>query len=161
MFRFDEWANARVLDALAVMPVPSVWYDQARAYFAHILWSQTLWIGRVRKTGGELPDVPGNLSLDEFRARMTHLAEQWRAVTDPLRPAQLAAPLSYRRTEGDAKTATLHAMLAHVTAHGVHHRAQICTAIRNGHGTPPEIDFIAYALSHPHEFGIYLESRFS
>jgi uncharacterized damage-inducible protein DinB len=140
-FEHDAWANRLILDAL----IENDWITgEHGATLTHLLGWQRVWYARL--TG---MDTTGMHNFpDPTRAQLEHdieeSAQRWGAYTCSLSDGDLAAEFTHTATEGGEYTNALGVILHQLVTHGVHHRSQISTAIRQAGIAPPALDFIYF-----------------
>jgi uncharacterized damage-inducible protein DinB len=137
LFEHDAWANATALAALRAGPAP----HHARAWLAHIVAAERLWLARLRQEPPTMPVWP-DLDLEECAAELAELQGGWIGWLDTLDQDGLGDGVGYRNTKGEFWTSTVGDILTHVVLHGSYHRGQIASAIRAAGGTPANTDFI-------------------
>jgi uncharacterized damage-inducible protein DinB len=137
LLEHDAWANAAALASLRVGPSP----DQARAWMAHIVGAEHLWLARLHQRPPELAVWP-ELDLDACATQLTELAGEWMAYLASLDEEGLADGVAYRNSKGEFWTSTVGDILTHVVLHAAYHRGQIAAAVRQAGGEPAYTDFI-------------------
>ena len=141
LFAYDQWANARVLDALKALAPLDAAAPMARL-FSHILAAQDVWLAHIHSRPLSETVWP-ETAPDAWPGRMHALNQAWLHLLDTW-DAGLDAPIAYRNTKGQSFETPLHEILLHVVIHGQHHRAQIAGGLRRQGHTPPPTDFIFY-----------------
>lgn len=139
LFRYDAWANQRVIDAVATLPAPNA---KILGWLAHIFWSQNLWYGRIQHQDWSQTALQLDQPVAAWRQVATDYAERWQAFLATVAPDEWHGWISYRSTEGVAYRSLLSDILTHVVNHGSYHRGQIAAAIRQSGGVPVPTDFI-------------------
>jgi uncharacterized damage-inducible protein DinB len=137
LLEHDAWANAAALASLRVGPSP----DQARAWMAHIVGAEHLWLARLHQRPPELAVWP-ELDLDACATQLTERAGEWMAYLASLDEEGLADGVAYRNSKGEFWTSTVGDILTHVVLHASYHRGQIAAAVRQAGGEPAYTDFI-------------------
>lgn len=137
MFQHDAWANAATLDGLRPGPTP----EKARAWLAHIIGSERLWLARIRYEPSEMPVWP-DLDFDTCAEEITALEGEWMHCLATLDREGLEEGVGYRNSKGEFWTSTVGDILTHVLLHAHYHRGQIAAAVRAAGGTPVYTDFI-------------------
>jgi uncharacterized damage-inducible protein DinB len=137
LFEHDAWANAAALASLRVGPAPG----QARAWMAHIVGAEHLWLARLHQRPPELAVWP-ELDLDACATRLTELAGEWMECLASLDEDGLRDGVAYRNSKGEFWTSTVSDILTHVVLHASYHRGQIAAAVRQAGGEPAYTDFI-------------------
>ena len=149
--RYNVWATARLLDALA--PVSDddyrrdvgLFFKSIHGTLNHIIVGEHLiWYPRFAR--GESPRVAHALEVESDRQRLaTRLladAARWQPLIDGWPVTRFEGTLDYTTTKGLAASLPFAATLAHVFNHGTHHRGQI-TAALTALGQPgPELDWV-------------------
>ena len=151
--RYNVWATARLLDAVAVVPEADyrrdvgLFFRSIHGTLNHLLVGEhQLWF--VRFSEGTSPRVALDAEIETDRARLATSLREGAARWAPL-IAGFAAPrwdgtLNYTTMRGTAASLPFAATLAHVFNHGTHHRGQI-TAALTALGQPcPELDLVYY-----------------
>jgi uncharacterized damage-inducible protein DinB len=137
LFEHDAWANAAALASLRVGPAP----DQARAWMAHIIGAEHLWLARLHQRPPEVAVWP-ELDLDACATQLTELAGEWMECLASLDEDGLRDGVAYRNSKGEFWTSTVGDILTHVVLHASYHRGQIAAAVRQAGGEPAYTDFI-------------------
>ena len=151
--RYNVWATARLLDAVAVVPEADyrrdvgLFFRSIHGTLNHLLVGEhQLWF--VRFSEGTSPRVALDAEIETDRARLATSLREGAARWAPL-IAGFAAPrwdgtLNYTTMRGTAASLPFAATLAHVFNHGTHHRGQV-TAALTALGQPcPELDLVYY-----------------
>jgi uncharacterized damage-inducible protein DinB len=137
LLEHDGWANVAALVAIREEPAP----EKARAWLAHIIGAERLWIARLRQEPPTMPVWP-DLDLEACAAELTDLQGEWMRCLETLDEEGLEDGVAYRNTKGEFWTSTVADILTHVVLHAAYHRGQIAAAIREAGGTPPYTDYI-------------------
>ena len=151
--RYNAWATARLLDAVAVVPEADyrrdvgLFFRSIHGTLNHLLVGEhQLWF--VRFSEGTSPRVALDAEIETDRARLATSLREGAARWAPL-IAGFAAPrwdgtLNYTTMRGTAASLPFAATLTHVFNHGTHHRGQV-TAALTALGQPcPELDLVYY-----------------
>lgn len=137
MLEHDGWANTEALAALRAGPAT----EKARAWMAHIVGAERLWLARMREEPSAMAVWP-DLDLDACAAELAGLQEEWVRFLDALGNDGLDESVAYRNTKGEFWTSTVADILTHVALHAAYHRGQIAAAIREAGGTPAYTDYV-------------------
>jgi uncharacterized damage-inducible protein DinB len=140
LFGYDHWANREVLASLRPSPGAA---PPARAirFMGHILAAQQLWLDRLEAhspAGLVWPDW----TLDAVAERVETQAAEWRGYLLSLEAARLPAQVAYVNSKGERWVSRVCDILLHVVMHGVYHRGQIATGLRDAGQVPAYTDFI-------------------
>ena len=101
LFEYDAWANAATLTSLRVGPAP----EKARAWMAHIIGSERLWLARLRQEPSGMPVWP-DLDLEACGAQITGLLADWTRYLEELDEDGLADGVAYRNSKGEFWTSS-------------------------------------------------------
>jgi uncharacterized damage-inducible protein DinB len=141
LFAFDEWANARILDALKAAPARN---EKAQQLLAHLLLSERIWLLRLKGEDTSAIDKSPQLSLEECERLALEIRRDYVDYLGSLNEGDLDSELTYRNFAGAEFHTPLRDILMHVAQHGTYHRGQIATAMRAEESTPVNTDFITY-----------------
>jgi uncharacterized damage-inducible protein DinB len=140
LFRYDAWANRRVLESLKQPRTP----PKALELFAHILAAQEIWLARLASLDSSQVQVWPALTLTDCEEGQRRLERALDVYLRGLNAEALEQPLDYRTTAGKAFRNTPRQILTHVAFHGQHHRGQIAACLREAGATPVATDLIAH-----------------
>jgi uncharacterized damage-inducible protein DinB len=154
LYRYNEWANGRVLDAAEhvsaadlVGPAPES-HGSLLGTLAHALSSERVW--RIRSQEGRLPaplsivDFP---TLATLRERWTREAEAMRAFLNVLHDEDLDGLVRYTSTQGITYAMPLWQVLLHVVNHGTQTRSEAAQLLTHAGHSPGDLDLMAYLRS--------------
>jgi uncharacterized damage-inducible protein DinB len=142
LFRYDTWANEKVLTALRSVPEPLA---HSVVLLAHLAGAGNTWISRLNHESSTLTIWP-ELTFAECEDRLGALSAAWQAYLDHLHPEQLSEKLDYLNSKGQPFSARIADILTHVINHASYHRGQIAAEMR-AHGQAPAMtDYILAAL---------------
>lgn len=151
--RYNVWATARLLDAVA--PVPDKAYRRDVGLFFksihgtlnHLLVGEhQLWFRRFAE--GTSPRLTLDAEAESDRVALADTlvagAARWAPLVDSWPGDRFSGHLSYVTTKGVPVSLPFAATLAHVFNHSTHHRGQI-TAALTALGEPcPELDLVYF-----------------
>jgi uncharacterized damage-inducible protein DinB len=140
LFSYDDWANREVLSAVRVAGSPA----RPLQLMSHIFSAERLWMERMKGQQQTFPVWPG-FTLEQCVQQAADLAQLWKHFLSPANQPDLAAPVSYKNTEGQPFVSQKQDILMHVLMHSVYHRGQIATDMRAAGFTPAHTDFILAA----------------
>jgi uncharacterized damage-inducible protein DinB len=141
LFRYTQWANARILDAMQTAdPAP----ERAVELFSHLLRAQDIWYGRIQKTDHADLALWVDESLTACAERAEASAQRRATVLDGQAESDLDRSVSYTNSKGTHFETPLRDLLSHVVNHGTHHRAQIALVLREAGIAPPTTDYIFF-----------------
>ncbi|MFN4117629.1 DinB family protein [Acidovorax sp.] len=151
--RYNAWATARLLGAVAALPDADyrrdvgLFFRSIHGTLNHLLVGEhLLWF--VRFSEGSSPrlalDAEAEPDRDALARRLREGAARWEPLIASWPAARWDGTLHYTTTNGEAASLPFAATLAHVFNHGTHHRGQI-TAALTALGQPcPVLDFVYY-----------------
>jgi uncharacterized damage-inducible protein DinB len=138
LFSYDEWANREVLAGLrgAQNKAP-----RSLLWMAHILAAEEVWLSRLRRDGTK-PAVWPEGSLDDCDKVGASLGEAWRSLLSSASEEDLACPVDYTNSRGEAFSNSVGDILMHVVMHSAYHRGQLASDMRAAGLEPAYTDFI-------------------
>lgn len=158
LLTFNEWANARVFDALATLSPDELTKDLGSSFpspgltAAHMVAGEWIWLQRwLGISNSTFPEWAASPDLVDLRRRLTNIeTERW-SFFNGLTEADLQAPRHYRLMNGTEDSQPLDVMITHVVNHATYHRGQIATFFRQLGLKPIGTDFITYAREKQNE----------
>ena len=137
LLEYTEWANHRVLEAVAALSQEQFARDLGsshggvRGTLAHTLGAEWIWLERFK--GVSPTSFPAETELAELAA----LRARWAAVEADrgawfraLPAASPAATIRYRNLKGDPFEGALWQLVQHVANHSTYHRGQVIAFLR-------------------------------
>jgi uncharacterized damage-inducible protein DinB len=151
LVRYDEWANARLVEASRGLPQEG-WstpvassFGSLRETFAHIVGAEWIWLQRWKGEGpASGPDWLKSEDREELVARLREVEEERRSWLVALPAEELESRRSYRTLSGTEYHHVLADQIRHVVNHSTYHRGQAATQIRQLGHVPPSTDLILY-----------------
>lgn len=149
--RYNVWATARLLDAIALLPEADyrrdmgLFFRSIHGTLNHLLVAeQRVWFPRFAE--GISPQARLNEEVEPDRARLAERlldgAANWPPLIAGWPAVRFDGTLDYTTLRGRAVALPFAATLAHVFNHGTHHRGQV-TAALTALGQPgPELDLV-------------------
>lgn len=139
LFRFNDWANRRLVSALRNTECP-----EADRYMAHVLITEKEYYERMFGKDSTGFDFWPALSVEEMSSLAMENAGKYEQLLDRFDDEGLGQTVDYRTSAGDAVTNTFRDILSHVLLHSMNHRGQALTALRRHGVEPPVVDYIIY-----------------
>ena len=140
LFNYDRYANLRILEAIIKAGEP----EKPIQLMAHLLSAQQIWLSRCK---GEL-NIGNVLSPDwkagSFEQMINDNHRAWINFLDYSEPDDFDKIIHYNSLNGDSHENKLSDILAHVTNHGTHHRAQAGQHLKLEGADLPNTDYIFY-----------------
>ena len=151
--RYNQWATARLLDAVAALPEADYRRDAGLFFCSihgtlnHLLVGEhLLWF--VRFSEGASPRVALDAEVEADRKalalRLQEGAARWPPLIVTWPAERWGGTLDYTTMRGTAASLPFAATLAHVFNHGTHHRGQITAALTALSQPCPELDLVYF-----------------
>jgi uncharacterized damage-inducible protein DinB len=138
LFRYDDWANREIVDALKGLPTPP---PRSLKILSHILAAERLWLERMRSEKQTYPVWPG-FTIEQCQQEVEQLQHLWTAHLFSMPEKDLHRFSSYKNTKGETWASQNLDILMHVVLHSAYHRGQIATDMRAAGLSPAYTDFI-------------------
>lgn len=151
LFRYNQWANARILDAAAKLSpeqflAPSEHpHRYLRGVLTHALFAEWIWRKRWE---GESPTT--RLKPDDFatfealRSRWAQEEAELMKFIENVTEEKINAPFHYTSTEGTKYENILWESMAHVVNHGMQHRSEAAAILTELGFSPGDLDLILF-----------------
>lgn len=151
LYAYNEWANGRILDAVAELPDRELWKDLGSSFpsvgatLVHVLAAEWVWVSRWEGTSPRsMPDGWSGGTLDEMRDHWKDVQERQRAFLETLGEEDLDRLVDYANLAGEPRRSSIRQMLRHVVNHSSYHRGQVVTLLRQLGRPAPSTDLILY-----------------
>jgi len=153
LFRYDDWANDRVLQSVA--PLTDEQLDRSfemgcgslRRTLMHILCAEQVWVRRWQgHADTPWPEEGERAGVAAMVDRIGEARSVRGAFLRNLQDEALARDIVYRDSFGGIFSAALSDMMLQLCNHSTHHRAQAVNMIRRVGGTAPELDYMYWRL---------------
>jgi uncharacterized damage-inducible protein DinB len=138
LFRYDDWANREVVNALQGLSTPP---PRSLKILAHILSAERLWLERLRSAKQTYPVWP-DFTIKQCQQEAERLHKLWTAYLSKFPEKDLERRVSYKNSKGETWTSQNLDILMHVVLHSAYHRGQIAADIRAAGFSPAYTDFI-------------------
>ncbi len=138
LFQYDLWANLLMIQAMfKTSPIN----ERAKAKMTHILGAHQIWLQRIT---GAVADNSLFQTQDDFEVCAKKFCEKIIDYLNTIDDLELKKILEYRNMKGEPSRSNLEDILVQLGTHGVYHRGQIATALKQSGLEPPATDFIVY-----------------
>ena len=139
LFRYDQWANQRVLLALKQQQVS---HEKILSLLGHVAVAERLWLHRIK--GLPKPDLKlwSHYTLDELIEMFSALDMEW--IDYLTTNENFDRGLSYTNYTGDPFTNNVESIIIHTANHATYHRAQVALLLRQNGYEPVNTDFITF-----------------
>jgi len=151
LFRFNDWANARMITAILEVPEEKHGIEIASSFssiretLAHIASADWIWLRRWKgenPTAG--PEWVNSSSTAEVVRQLGAIRDERDAFVASLSDADLERSIEYRLMSGKALRSTFAEMFRHVVNHSTYHRGQLATLLRQVGHKAAATDYILY-----------------
>ena len=150
LYRYNDWANARLLDAAAKLSPEQQSQDlggsfhSVREVIAHMVVTEWAWLQRW--CGVNPAAAPGwaEESVSELAARLKKVEESRSLFLTGLSEAALSTRIDFTYMSGNAGSHEVQDLLIHVVNHATYHRGQLTSMIRQLGNEPPSTDFVVF-----------------
>ena len=141
-FRYDAWANRKILHALIQTPSLD---ERSRQIMVHLLMSQKVWLTRLQgKDTSALSIWPGPAALGECESLLEENDQGYQQFLTGLPAERLGEVVSYRTSTGSDFHTAVADILTQVLLHGSYHRGQLAIALKQQGTSPPATDYILF-----------------
>lgn len=157
LLQFERWANQRLFDACSNLSDEDLDREfemglgSLRANLIHVIGAIRGWtdlLNRAEEPRFQPKHDPPGPSIDQLRILHDEVMDDFEAATTSGKPSDLFRP----EREGRTYRFSRGGVLAHVTTHSMHHRAQCLNMIRHlGVPEQPESSVFQWMLAHPPE----------
>jgi uncharacterized damage-inducible protein DinB len=151
LYRYNAWANQRVLDSLRLLDQEQFTRDlkashrSVRGTLAHLAAAEWVWLSRWRGISPTIPLPDTEFETVDIAAkRLTELDTELGRYVEALDEPGLNEVKSYRTIDGKPFSNELQEMLLHLINHSSYHRGQIAALLRQVGATPQGTDLISF-----------------
>jgi uncharacterized damage-inducible protein DinB len=151
LYDFNFWANNRLFTVLEGLTEEQYSKDLQSSHggikgtLGHILASHEMWLSRWQGNPSKTTiDANGGPSLTTAKQFWDEMQQKLSTFVNGLTEADLLKPISYTNVKGETYSTPLWQMMLQVVTHGVYHRGQIVTMLRQLGVKPINTDIIFY-----------------
>ncbi|MBX2969112.1 MAG: DinB family protein [Cyclobacteriaceae bacterium] len=139
LYRYNAWANSRVLGALAQQKVTD---DKILTLMSHVMAAQLLWLHRI--LGLPAPDVElwKKYSLERLQQLSEEGSSRWLEFIED--QDDFNRQLRYHNYVGHSFENNIEHIMIHTVNHATYHRGQVALLMRERGYEPVNTDFITY-----------------
>lgn len=157
LFRYNDWAHHRLLALCEGLTDEQLdrrrelGFGSLRATLFHIMTAEQIWWERwAGIPWRQFPFDPQGTPLAEIAQGLADVAQQRRDLIEADRGTGWQRVVEYRDSKGNPYENVLSDLLLHVANHGIHHRAQALSFLKDyGRTVPAGLDYIFYRLAMP------------
>jgi uncharacterized damage-inducible protein DinB len=156
LFRFNDWANGILFDALAEIPEEPYLQDMKSSHggihgtATHLVGAEKVWLDRWRgDPQAKLIPASEVTSFPALRALWEEVRRQRKGFLETLTESKLQAKLELRTSRGETYTHPYWQTFQHLVNHSSYHRGQIVTLLRQIGVKPPPTDLIRFYREQP------------
>ncbi len=156
MYRYNDWANQRILDATAKLSPAQYRADEGASFgsvhdtLVHIMGAQWLWLSRWKgKSPPALPRADAFADLDAVRRRWAEVEAETKDFVDALTEPALERVVDYLNTEGQRWAYPLWQQMLHQVNHGTQHRSEVAMVLTRFEHSPGWLDFLYFVDVEP------------
>lgn len=139
IYRYNEWANERVLDCIRAQNIRD---ERIYSWFAHSLVAQLFWLNRILLKPAPEYKLWGTYDLGQLIDLNREANRGWKEFVQSGR--SFDSILHYTNNAGDKFSNQISMIMIHVVNHGTYHRGQIAARIRELGYEPVNTDFIMW-----------------
>lgn len=149
LFRYTQWANARVFDAIAALDAE--WWTREiggsfgtiRDTVAHLISAEWVWLERWEgRSPGWPPSWVAEEGFPDLRTRSEAISAARLAWIEGLSDDDLGGLIEYGRLNGDRHRRHLDGLIRHVVNHSTYHRGQLVMMLRMAGAAAPSTDMV-------------------
>ena len=148
---YNLWANGRIFDAVSRLSPEHYTMDMRSSHrsvrdtLVHIIWSQWIWLMRVKGTSPKAMWSPSDFpTISMLKARWSEVTREQTEFIASITEESLKTPITYVNTQGETFTYPFWQILQHVVNHSSYHRGQITTMHRQLGSGPIATDFLVF-----------------
>jgi uncharacterized damage-inducible protein DinB len=153
LFEYNQWANARALDAAEALPTIPLMRPQGHSWgsvhalLVHMMAAEWIWMRRIRgHSPGALLDPNAFPNVPAIRARWSAVSAETLAFLHKQTHESLQSMIEYASTSGKAFSLAMWKILVHVANHATHHRGELAAMFALMEAPHLEDDWYYYFL---------------
>lgn len=150
LFRYNEWANARLCDAVEAIAEHDSRRDLGGGFptlrdtLAHIVGAEWVWLERWLGRSPSAPPPWLDSGVPALREKLRDVEVRRRVFLEALSPEALEQRVAYTLQSGKPRSDVLRHVLVHVVTHSTYHRGQIAAMLRRLGAGVPATDYIEF-----------------
>ncbi|MGN6548031.1 MAG: DinB family protein [Aureliella sp.] len=157
LYRYNDWANERVLDMCDEltneqldMPL-ELGFGSLRNTLFHILTAEEIWLERWQVVPWRpFPTDSMGLPPDDMRAQLKQISQARQQMMEFDRASDFDRVVNYKDSKKVEHSNALGDLLVHVANHSIYHRAQALHYLKRlGRTVPVGLDYSLYKLARP------------
>ncbi len=151
LYRYNQWANAKILNAAANVTPEQFLADATfphgglRGTLVHTLFAEWIWRSRWEGSSPVIRLKPDDFrTFESLRARWKEEEKLLMEFVEGLADERLNQVIQYENTKGVPHQQVLWKMMAHVVNHGTQHRAEAAALLTDFGCSPGDVDLIYF-----------------
>lgn len=151
LFRYNRWANERVLGATSGLTQEEFTRDLRNSFpsvrdtLAHVLGAEWIWLSRWKGVSPRsLPEASAFANHAALRTRWAEVEAEQTAFVTATSADDLKQVITYQNTKGESFSYPLWQLMRHVVNHSTYHRGQVTTMLRQLGAKPISTDLIVF-----------------
>jgi uncharacterized damage-inducible protein DinB len=139
LYRYNAWANARVLDAMVQQRVED---EKILTLMSHVLTAQLLWLHRVQGLPPPDYELWKRYPLQQLLDMNEEASLRWSKFVEE--QDRFDQSLRYHNYVGHSYENKVEQIMIHLVNHGTYHRGQVALLLRERGFEPVNTDYITY-----------------
>ena len=139
LYKYNEWANLRVLGAIEKQ---NVTHEKTLSIFSHQLVANFLWLHRIKGLPKPDLDLWKTYPMDKLREMVYDGSKLWNEYVEST--DNFNRILKYDNFVNKYYETNVEHIMMHLVNHGSYHRGQVALLMRQNGYQPINTDFITY-----------------
>ncbi len=157
MFQYNDWANAKIVEMSSLLAQDQIdttrpmGFGSLRNTVFHILEAESLWLERwqAKPWRAFVADAKGT-PLTEISAGLLRVSNERKQLLEFEAPTNYTRAIRFRNSEQNEFSHSLGDLMLHVANHGIYHRAQALSFLKDfGQTVPGGLDFLFWKVAYP------------
>jgi uncharacterized damage-inducible protein DinB len=155
LYRYNTWANARILDTAARLTTEQFQavrggsFDSVKDTLVHTMSAHWLWLERWNGRSPRTMIAPdGFRDVGAIRTRWDGIERDTYAFLGGLTEDRLATVIAYTNMKGERWAYPLWQQMMHLVNHGTQHRSEAAVMLTLFGHSPGELDLLHYVDAH-------------
>jgi uncharacterized damage-inducible protein DinB len=151
LFQYNQWANAKILDAAANLSTEQFLADAPfphgglRSTLTHAFFAEWIWRSRWEGTSPTIRIQPQEFpAFESLRARWRQEEQRLMQFVETVTDDKLNSVLAYKNTKGSPLKQILWKLMVHVVNHGTQHRSEAAAMLTDFGCSPGDLDMVYF-----------------